>query len=412
MHVTRAQFLRMTLAGLPVAMVGGATAAWGQSDRDARRARAAAAIAAYDSQGIHRTGTDVDNASGRWLMQEAATAGGEARLEPFRLQRVDVQAAMLRANGREIQGLPFFDGGFTDGIGITGRLGPPRALTEIALVRVDRLGATAGQSMEALRRNAAHRAIVAITDGSTPGLSPSNAEDFATPYGLPVLQVGTEHQEALGALAESGALVTLIARAERTLTTAQNVVVTVAGRQPALAPLVVMTPRSGWWHCASERGGGIACWLEAVRAVAAASPARTVLFVASSGHELGHYGLDAFIGARPGLIKQAAAWIHLGANIGAANGGARLQSSDDEIERLALEAFETAGATIRQRIARGTVPAGEARNIHIGGGRYVSLLGSGPLFHHIADRWPAAVDIDAVVRYAGAVSSVAVSLAR
>lgn len=411
MHVTRAQFLRMTLVGLPAAMAGRTVALSGQSDDGARRSRAAAAIAAYDNQGIHRTGTDVDNASARWLMQEAARAGGEARLESFRLQRVDVQAAVLRANGREIEGLPFFDGGFTDGIGVTGRLGPPRALTEIALVRVDRLGTAAGQAIDALRRNSAHRAIVAITDGSTPGLSPSNAEDFAKPYGLPVLQVGSEHQETLGALAESGALVTLIARAERTPATAQNVVVTVAGSQPTLPPLVVMTPRSGWWHCASERGGGIACWLEAVRVISAAAPARPVVFVASSGHELGHYGLDAFINARPGLIKQASAWIHLGANIGAANGGARLQSSDDEMERLALGAIETAGATIRQRIPRGTVPAGEARNIHLGGGRYVSILGSGPLFHHITDRWPDAVDIDAVARFAGAVASTAVSLA-
>ncbi len=59
-----------------------------------------------------------------------------------------------------------------------------------------------------------------------------------------------------------------------------------------------MTPRSGWWQCASERGGGIAVWVEILAAVAAAKPARTVNFVASTGHELGHYGLTHYLESR------------------------------------------------------------------------------------------------------------------
>ena len=106
----------------------------------------------------------------------------------------------------------------------------------------------------------------------------------------------------------------------------------------SLAPLVVMTPRSGWWWCASERGGGLACWLEIMRAMRDAKPARDVLFVASSGHELGHLGIDAFIERRPGLVPAAKAWIHLGANIGAAQGpGNILQASDDEMEAMMAE---------------------------------------------------------------------------
>src|SRR5262249_55595717 len=159
-------------------------------------------------------------------------------------------------------------------------------------------------------------------------------------------------------------------------------------------PLVVMTPRSGWWQCASERGGGLACWMESIRAVGAAKPLRPVIFVASSGHELGHYGLDAFLKARPRLIKNATAWIHLGANTAAAGGQMRLQASDDEIEEKMLKALGDATATVRQRAPRGSVPAGEARNIHVGGGRYVSLLGSGKFFHMQQDRWPVAVDAD------------------
>ena len=104
--------------------------------------------------------------------------------------------------------------------------------------------------------------------------------------------------------------------------------------------------------------------------------------------------------------------MHLGANIGAAEGRARLQSSSDDIEALAMEAMQKAGARIDAKIARGTVPAGEARNIHVGGGRYVSLLGNGPYFHNPMDLWPQAVDLDAVMAYAEATTALTLSLAK
>jgi hypothetical protein len=130
--------------------------------------------------------------------------------------------------------------------------------------------------------------------------------------------------------------------------------------------------------------------MESIRAVSAAKAARPAIFIASSGHELGHYGLDAFLKEHQTLIKDAAAWIHLGANIGAAGGQMRLQASDDEIEGRMVRALDEASATVRQRVPRGTVPAGEARNIHVGGGRR-ALLGAAVSTRQ--DRWPAAVDV-------------------
>ena len=189
-------------------------------------------------------------------------------------------------------------------------------------------------------------------------------------------------------------------------------VATVAGRVPDLPPVVVMTPRSGWWQCAGERGGGLACWLETARALASAPARRPLLFVASSGHELGHLGLDAFLHSRPALMTTAAAWIHLGANIGVAGGRVRLQASDDAIEAMADAALARANTRVEQHVPRGTVPAGEARNIHVGGGRYVSLLGSSPYFHNPSDRWPTSVDVPAVAQFARAVADVAATLAR
>jgi hypothetical protein len=149
-----------------------------------------------------------------------------------------------------------------------------------------------------------------------------------------------------------------------------------------------------------------------MRAVRDAGPVRDVLFVASSGHELGHLGLDAFMERRPGLVPAAKAWIHLGANIGAAQGPANnLQASDDAMESMMADAMTSAGLAIDRRLPRGAVPLGEALNVHRGGGHYVSIIGRNDLFHNPADRGPDVVDLNVIERFAKAFARVATSLA-
>jgi len=411
MRIARKEFLKVGAAASAGWLLPPLHAIAGQAPSDAR-GRISRIIQDYDAQGIHRTGTDVDDVPGAWLQEQARAAGAIAALERFRLARVDVQACTVAVGGRTIAGLPLFDGGFTRPEGVSGRLGLGDANAEIALVDLDGPAITSeGQSLDALRRGGRHRAVVGITGGGQPGLTPMNAARFAEPYGVPVIQVGSTDAGWLHEAAGRGDRATVVAHAVRVADTAGNVTATVRGRAADLPPVVVMTPRSGWWHCASERGGGLACWLEAIRAAAAARPSRSIEFVASSGHELGHLGLDAFIAERRSLVKTAAAWVHLGANIGAAGGRMRLQASDDQMDERASASLARAGTSIADRVPRGTVPAGEARNIHDGGGRYVSLLGSGPYFHSLADRWPEVIDVPAIAKYAAAVADLAVTLA-
>jgi len=140
---------------------------------------------------------------------------------------------------------------------------------------------------------------------------------------------------------------------------------------------------------------------------------RSVMFVASSGHELGHLGIDAYIARRPGVVRNAAGWLHLGASIGAATdlGNNLLQASDDEMDQALSSALGAAGLSVARRAPRGTVPAGEAEAVHTGSGRYVSAIGSNALFHNPNDRGPEAIDPPAIARFSAAFLTMVRSIA-
>ncbi len=374
-------------------------------------------IRGYEEQGVHRTGTEVDRISGDWLADEVRKIGLTPSLEAFTISRIDPITASLSAGGRRIDGVPLFDGGFTDSDGVSGRLGPLASDAPIGLTEIAPNTAGAGPLAEARRQNR-HRAIVVVTRGGRQGLCPSNAESFLHPFGPPVLQVSSEEGGFLTDLTRRGSDlgtpdVTLIAHVKRTPAEAFNINASIQGADRALPPLVIMTPRSGWWTCASERGGGIACWLELMGAMRASKPARDVLFVASSGHELGQLGIEIYAERRPELIKHSRAWIHFGANIGAAQEPSNtIQASDDEMEKAMGDRIAAAGLTIDRRVPRGTVPGGEAGVVHRGGGRYMSVIGRNALFHNPADHGPEAVNADMIARFAGAFTAVAESLVR
>jgi hypothetical protein len=432
MLMKRRDCLSIAKAGVCGALAPSRSIAAQSGTQDELERRIGRLIQEYEQQGFHRTGTAVDRRSGDWLCEEVRRIGLVPKRESFALSRIDPAKAALIVGDRRIEGLPLFDGTFTDADGIRGRLGPIDSDAEIGLAEAAPNTAGAGPLGEA-RRQQRHKALVCVTRGGRPGLCPSNAISFLRPFGPPVLQVSSEESSFLSEHAQRRAEVRLIAPVKRVRTTSFNVTAKINGGNAVLLPLIVMTPRSGWYSCASERGGGIACWLELMRMLRTAQPARDVLFVASSGHELGHLGIDAFIDQRPGIVSKSLGWIHLGANIGAATlssgavqapdddperrhataasgSGNTIQASDDEFEAMLSRAMTLVNLGIERRIPRGTVPGGEAEVVHRGGGRYVSVIGSNALFHNPEDRGPKTVDLNMIARFTKAFAAVAETL--
>jgi hypothetical protein len=141
-----------------------------------------------------------------------------------------------------------------------------------------------------------------------------------------------------------------------------------------------------------------------------------VIFTANSGHELGHLGLEDFMTRRPEwelpISEGGATWVHFGANLGAAGGELSLQSASDDLRQLTEIELGRIGQALDVVAPKTVAPSGETRDIHRAGGRYATLVGSNPLFHLPEDRWPHAVDADAVTRIAAAAAALVVKLTR
>ncbi len=385
------------------------------SETQERKKRIDRIIEDYDKQGIHRTGTEVDLISARWLEHEFKTLGLKSVLDGFIFERIDIKEASIQIGNRKFEGIPIFDSFINENEAITGKLG---RFTSNSTIGVAQLGNDKILTKE--RRNNRHRGLVVASTHLSPGLVPFNAESFKEPFPPPVLQMSSDTWSWLSKGMESNAEATLAIRVKRTRVKAFNVVVRLEGKDQNLSPLMILTPRSGWWHCASERGGGIACFLEMMRVMCSKSLNRDVLFLATTGHELGHLGLEHFIEKDPTIVKNAKAWIQLGANFAAAKLPQFSEkipplvvshASDKDIEKLALEAMVRVGVAPDIRIPIGKRPISEARNIFDGDGRFFSLAGTNSLFHHPNDRWPDAIDLNKTVKIIEAIISFGIKLA-
>lgn len=358
-------------------------------------------LQAWDSQGTHRTGTAGDHAGADWIVAEARALGATVTEEPFALDRLDPGACYLQIGDTRIPGIPVFDAPVTQGVS-----GPLTGTNGIAVVSLAPSAVYTGE-YRTLRQTAAHDALVIVCSGANPGLGLLNAEQFNHPYGAPAIHVDT------GSVAPDGRMARLVSDSVRTRTNARNIVVTLKGTDPSRKSVVVMTPRSSWWQSTAERGGGIVCWLETLRALLASPPVCDVILTANSGHELGHLGLDDFIHRRPGWDRPGGAtWVHYGANIGATTGALSVVSPNDDLRAAMQGALESTGRPPATMAPKILVPSGETRDIHRAGGRYVTLVGTNPWFHLPTDRYPATVDVPAIAQIAAGAARFVVDLSR
>ena len=367
-------------------------------------------IRAYEEMGDHRTGREADNTTTWWMIEELRKVGVDADRQTWRFPRVEIHDASIRFGGWDIPAVPTYDCRFTDHRGITGVLrrdnGPGIVVWEFAHDDQQRMAAGIYSSFGLARQDGADGVILVMGDpDGNPVLR--NAEFPLNPIELPVLQVAPMNAGPL--LDALGAEATMIVDGGRVDAPADNVVATIPGTDPDAEPVTLMTPKSGWYTCAAERGGGIAIWMEIAGRVAANPGRRTLNMVASSGHELHHLGLEHYIEQLGDAAHDVHAWMHLGASIGSRNGQAGYAASDDELFSVATDALN-AQSLQRRAFPVGNAGYGEARNIGEIDGRFVSFLGGHPYFHSPQDTYDRCVDPESLARHTDAVEAIVRSM--
>jgi hypothetical protein len=356
-------------------------------------------IVAFTERGDHRTGWPADNAVSDWLVAELAAAGLAAEHAPFAFPFVRPEPSWLEIDGQRVTGAPLYDGGTTDPDGVGAGLTDDPAQADAAIL-VLRNPPVAAHGKGDPWGSARPAGAVLVTGDPEGAVFHRNAERIDAPFAVPILQVAQRDAGPIEKALAAGSHARLVVRARREPGTATNVVAILpATVEPADAPLVVMTPKSGWGPCAAERGGGIVIELALARHLAALpTRRREVRFLFTAGHELAHYGLTSLLRERPALSETVGLWVHLGASIGAkVPHPSRVFASDETVRATLLAAFAAEQARPFQSTAPGTMPGGEAREVV--DRPYVSLASAHAYFHSENDTVEKAVDAASVARF-------------
>lgn len=315
---------RSFLAGATATPLAAATASTAAETED----RIAADLSTYIGFASKRSGGAGDTACGHWLADELSRAGFAVEKPPievpwFEAARCEIMVDATRA---VIEPQPVVVP--TPAGGVAGPLvrvdphGQADAPLSGAVALIDlpygrwssALAKPVRAPVEAAFAGGA-RAAVIVTNGPTGRIIALNADGrapmFAGPVGLlapadaaPFLAAAMRHEPATVMLTGRG------------------------GRRPAFNVIgrldrgkgrwvVVSTPRSGWYACAGERGGGIAAWLDLARRAPAMLPDHDLAFLCNSGHEYENLGAEEALKAAAPKPAETHFWLHLGANLAA-----------------------------------------------------------------------------------------------
>lgn len=368
----------------------------------------AADLERYAGFGIKRAGGEGDQACGEWLAQALAGMG-------YRIERQAIEVPWFEPSVSEIawgrQTLPVYPQPLIRSTGRGGIAGPlvpvdrngrwrgamrgaiavldlPNARWSSALAKPFREPVTAAFAAGAI-------AVVAITNGPSGEMIALNSDGRKPMFAGPV---------ALVAPKAAGTLLAVAMDRQRARLTIDGQ----GGKRPAFNFvgrldrgkghwLAVSTPRSGWFTCAAERGGGVAVWLDLARWAITALPDHDLAFVCNTGHEYEYLGAAEALKVIAPPVGQTALWLHLGANLAARDwhelttpmtalssvDSQRYLSVTPDLLPLARQAF-AGEAGFQDPVASDVLAAGELVEILAAGYRPAAGIFGIHRFHHTA----------------------------
>ncbi|MBS0523444.1 MAG: hypothetical protein JSS04_07380 [Proteobacteria bacterium] len=348
--------------------------------------RLMADITRYETFGVHRYGLASADATLDWIASELVSAGLKVSEQRFRMDRQYVlEVGTLRMGEKTIDVVPqWWPPEETTSFDLTAPIGPT-GLARLSLP-YDR-GAYLNDSHRAkLAQVFAQKPRAVLLDIAHPSgeIFTYNVDQSSKPWPVPVLLVAPRDTATL----KPGAEATVSVRAAyRRDVEGRNVIARLdrgRGRW-----LVISTPVTSWFTSTCERGPGIAGFLAMARLARQRFAQHDLLFVATSGHEIGHGGMEVFMkdGAPP--PRSTAAWAHFGSSLACRDPVVRAINSSASLTGLVDRGF--AGIEGLRLIGE-KAAVGELREVHAAGyENFFGMAGSHRLFHTASDS-VAAVD--------------------
>lgn len=289
------------------------------SDDPLTGARLYADVERYVALGRHRTGSRADHATAEWLAEALIVAGFRVERQEWHFDRYDVGRACVTASGQRVFGLPQWPVRTTKPGGIRAKAAPIdgdlRGKIAVVSFPYSSHADITNRSYEALLHHAfagGAAAVIAVTEGPTGEVIALNAPN-PDPWPIPVLLVAPREAGFLWSAAQNGGELHLVIEAD--LKRGASALNAIGRLEHGRATVVVSTPMSGWYTCGGERGPGIALWRGLARWAAARKDPVNWCFVATSGHEIGHGGMNRFMHDGAPAQAETLLWLHLGAGI-------------------------------------------------------------------------------------------------
>ncbi|WP_179401467.1 hypothetical protein [Burkholderia guangdongensis] len=354
----------------------------------------------FEQFGIHRFGSAGQNAALDWIADRLKSDGFTVEEQRFSVDRqYFLDDASLKVGGTTLTVMPQW-------------WLPERAARFSLSAPIVREGDAAGKFVRvtipydrgaylgARQRDAVaqavqrHPAAVLLTiDHPSGEVFAYNVAQTDTPWPVPVILVAPKDVPMLEAAEKTGEPVTLSVNGHYEHNVPGRNIIGRLDRGKART-VVVSTPESSWFESTCERGPGIAAFLATASVAAQSLKDVNLVFVATSGHEVGHGGMEYFIRDKAPKPQDVAVWLHYGASLAcyaqpadaSRSSGARPINSDsrfllmtDDVARYVEPAFKDVAA---QHVTGPRASVGELRDIIGAGYSHVfGMAGLHPLFH-------------------------------
>ena len=362
----------------------------------------------YDGFGVKASGGIGDEATGAWLEETLAGWGYACRRQPFEVPWFEPRWATLSSGDAEAPVIPQAIVAPTGARGLTAPLrlasdhGDLTGAIAVLVLPYKRWAALADPQVarplaDAFGRGAA--AAVLVTTGPTGEAIALNVTTHKPGFGKPVAILAPRDARPFVAAAAQGQPATLIVDGEGGRRSAFNIIARLERHAPKT--VIVSTPRSGWFHCAAERGSGLAVWLSLARWLAKTDHGVNIELLATSGHEYEYLGGETYLSQAPAPAPAVTRlWVHIGASAAARDWhemGATLRPLPSADSQRILTATADVVTPVRAAfrgipgleatyVADQTTAGGELINVlNAGYGTMIGLYGGHRYFHARAD---------------------------